>query len=1031
LTTPHALLRTACSPTVLTALISSFAIALPAAAQTARPINIQAGPLDAGLLALAAQSHEQVLYSPAMVAGRRNAAVQGNLTVEQALARMAPGVVVSRLGPGVVTLKVVGLAAPIPTAASSRSEAARGGPFATDPSGSGQPDARAAEEPPALPATTTVPGTVSEVEVVGSHIRGVTTASPVRVLDAEALQATGHTTLAGALASLPQNFGGTDSEATASTNADRTSTNNTYASGLNLRGLGSNATLVLINGRRMAGAGAKGDFADLSTIPAVAVERVEVLLDGASALYGSDAVGGVVNVVLRQRFDGAETRLVGGAGAGGHPDELQFGQTFGRSWQSGSALIAFEYDRRGDLPASARDFTASADLRPLGGTDHRTSNAFPGNILALNPTTGTTGPAFAIPAGQNGVGLKPANLLAGVVNLSNPHAGIDILPDQTRDSLYAVVRQELGARVNLLADARYGFRHFGLDTGWPASVFTVTRANPFFVAPGTATSEQIAYSFASDLPQGRLEGSEESLSSSVGLDVRLPRGWQANSWAAFAQEIGEVHSRGLINTSALQEALGSVADRPQTAFSTAANGFFNPFAGTPGANSSAITSFIASGFSTARTKDQTLTASLQADGPLWDLPGGPVRAALGLQARRETFDRGGSNYLSGTAPTPISPTDAERTVTAAYAELNVPLVGEDNRLPGVQGLDLSLAGRVERYSDFGTTANPQLGLLWKVDADLRLRASYGRSFRAPALRELDDPELFGPSLLPVPGGTTVLSLLLNGGNPALRPETAVSWTAGLDYAPVAVPGLKLTADLFDITYRNRIDRPAMTSLGTALSDPTLSPFVTHITPATNPADRALIAALLASPALSTAQGSFPPESYGAIVDVRYVNTGELKVRGLDLTADDRLTLGSDSLNLAANAAWLFTYDQQVTPTSRVVNVVNTVGFPLRLRARASGDWRHGPFGLLAAVNYAGGYHDTLGASLRAQTTVDLQVRWTAPADSPTGPLAATLSVRNLFDRDPPLYNGPTGFGFDPTNGDPVGRFVSLQLVRRW
>ncbi len=150
------------------------------------------------------------------------------------------------------------------------------------------------------------------------------------ILGREALDQDGRATVADALAALPQNFGGTASETTLRTGADPLGTNASEASGVNLRGLGADATLVLVNGRRLAGTGLRGDFADVSSIPMSAVDRVEVLLDGASALYGSDAVGGVVNIVLKTRFDGAETRLLtGGATQGGgqpvpvRPDDRQ------------------------------------------------------------------------------------------------------------------------------------------------------------------------------------------------------------------------------------------------------------------------------------------------------------------------------------------------------------------------------------------------------------------------------------------------------------------------------------------------------------------------------------------------------------------------------------------------------------------------------------------------------------------------------------------------------------------------------------
>ncbi|MCR4532822.1 TonB-dependent receptor plug domain-containing protein, partial [Acinetobacter venetianus] len=165
---------------------------------------------------------------------------------------------------------------------------------------------------PLATATTEVaatPSMLDEVVVTGTHIRGVAPgASPVVSVDRDAIDRRGFATVADTLAALPQNFAGLATPAATSTGVDTTSQNAGRATTINLRGLGPDATLVLVNGRRMAGAGGRGDLADVSSIPTAAVERIDVLLDGASALYGADAVAGVVNIILRNDFDGAETR---------------------------------------------------------------------------------------------------------------------------------------------------------------------------------------------------------------------------------------------------------------------------------------------------------------------------------------------------------------------------------------------------------------------------------------------------------------------------------------------------------------------------------------------------------------------------------------------------------------------------------------------------------------------------------------------------------------------------------------------------
>jgi outer membrane receptor protein involved in Fe transport len=1005
--------------------------ATAAQAQTTHAIHIPAGPLDAALITLATQTHEQLLYTPRLVAGRTTPAVDGDLTAEQALARMIrpSDIVVARTGPSIVVLRAA--SQPVSSASSQNANAAQetvgGRPFVPGSDGplAAMTAPRALEQ---LAAST--PATVSEVEVTGSHIPGTHTASPLLVLSQGDLYRTGQSTVAEALKALPQNFGGGAADGTATTGADRTARNPQLGTGLNLRGLGNNATLVLVNGRRLAGSGSFGDFTDVSSIPTVAVERVEILLDGASAIYGSDAVGGVVNIILRKSYDGAETRLLAGGATEGHPDEVQASQVIGKRWSTGGLLFSYEYQQRTDLPGADRPFAATSDLRSLGGTDLRVTTAFPGNILVTNPVTHLLAPGFAIPSGQNGVGLRPSDLLSGVVNLQNSRIGEDLLPRQTLNAVYAAGDQMLGDRLQISADVRYSSRRFLALLPPPVSNLTVTIANPFFVSPIGATRETIAYSFAGDLPSPHQAGTVDTLGVTLGGALNLAHDWNAEGYLTFGQETDVIRNSGALNSLALNEALGTTVDNPATAFSTAQNGFFNPFSGVAGSNNAAVLAYIATGRTFTHSRDQVSTANLQVDGALWQLPAGPIKVAVGVQVRHEALDRRGFNLFSTVAPVPTTPENVDRNVEAGFAELQVPLFGPDNRRPGFERLDLSIAGRVENYEGIGSTANPALGAIWAPLPDWKLRATYGRSFRAPSLRETSDPSTFAPTLLAL-NGSRVQSLILLGGNPTLRPETARSWTLGADFAPARWPGLTLSLTYFNVAFHNRIGQPVSANLANALSDPTLTSFITLISPASRATDLALIKSLLASPALSTVSGVFPPESYGAIADDRFVNTTTLDVEGLDLTGRDQVDVGSDRLIFGANASYMIRYAQQTTPSSSVVDEVNVANFPLRFRGRMTADWTHGRLTSGLALNYTGAYHDTLGAHIASQSTVDFQMRL-APTD--TGAfrgLSIALNVRNLFDTSPPFYNNPVGIGYDAANADPIGRYVSLQLTRAW
>lgn len=993
-------------------------------------IDISAGPLEAAILSLAKQTRQQVFFSKSMVAGRRAPALHGRYTADQALAALlvSTDISASRAGPHLLVLQRTP-PAPVPRLPAREAEADR--PFVTVAQG---PNAVEAEAPvPSEPARGSRPAAATEVEAVevtGSHIRGAPPASPLLVMSQEDLERSGQTTLVDALRALPENFGGGAAEGANTTGADRLSRNGGYGTALNLRGLGNNATLVLVNGRRVAASGAFSDFVDISTIPTGAVQRVEVLLDGASAVYGSDAVGGVVNVILRKPFDGAETRLLGGIGTAGEPAQGRLSQTFGKRWDTGGVVLSYELSRRDYLHGADRPFAANADLRPLGGTDLRLTNAFPGNILLPDPVTRALTPAFAIPAGQNGVGLRPGALLPGVINRTNQREGVDILPRQTLNAVYLYAEQALGPRLDLTADARYSARRYKSHSAPFTSNLTVTTANPFYVSPIGANSEVIAYSFADELPNPVATGTVETVGASLGGTLRMFGDWRAEASGTYAQEIAEIRGLGVLNSAFLSEALGAVPDRPDTAFSTARDGFFNPFSGVAGSNKAAVLAHIGSGFSITRSVSKLSAVGVQADGSLWSLPAGAVKLAVGAQARRETLDRSGSNFFSTGTPVPQGRVDQGRTVTAAFAEVRAPLFGPDNRRPGLERLDLSLAGRIERYPSFGTTANPKVGLLWAPVEDLRIRASYGRSFRAPALREAFDAPLYTPTQFLV-GATRIQGLLLAGGNEGLKPETARSWAVGFDYRPASRPGLTLSVTGYDIRFHNRIDRPVASNVTNALVDPTLSAFVTRISPTTNPADRALIVSLLSGGFLNTGAGTFPVEAYGAIVDNRFVNTATLRIRGLDVNGGYQFDVGGDRVALAAHATYVLTYDQQITPTSAQFDRVGVVNFPVRFRGRATADWTRGRLTVGGAVNYVSAYRDALGARIDDQPTFDLQARLTPPETGPMKGVSLLFNVRNVFDRDPPFYNNPVGVGFDGANSDPIGRFVSVQLTRTW
>ncbi|WP_255602652.1 TonB-dependent receptor plug domain-containing protein [Glacieibacterium megasporae] len=872
--------------------------------------------------------------------------------------------------------------------------------------------------------------TAADIIVTGSHIRGSdSSASPVTIISRTDLDRLGRATLAEAFATLPANFSGAASEQSALTLADGSGTNASLATGVNLRGLGAGATLVLVNGRRLAGSGTLGEFGDISSIPASVVDRVEILLDGASAIYGSDAVGGVVNIILKDRYEGADTRLETGMVTHGGTRELQAGQTLGTTWPTGSALVAYEYYHRDALASSARAYAQSADLRSLGGTDHRQFYSQPGNILALDPGTGSFGPAYAIPPGQTGTMLTPGAFVAGTVNLENQRLNTDLLPSQDRHSLYARVVQTIGDGVTLSLDGRYSYRSFAVrGTGSPA-VIVATPANPFFVSPNGQPYDLIAYSFARELGPSRTTGSAATIGITGGAEVSLGHQWKVRPYLAFAQQLERNRVVNIVNTQSLAEALGSAPVPAGASYSTASDGFFNPF-GDGAVNSAAILSFVGSGYQAFDSLSRVTTYNVDADGPLVDLPGGTVKLALGINVRREAFTTSGAVLLFTDSPSITLPNRSARTVEAAFAELRVPLVGPSTALPGLSRLDLTLAGRVENYSDFGATEDPKVGIVWTPAPGAQLRASFGTSFRAPNLRQTTTAERISGTVLSTATGQAAV-ILLAGGNPQLRPERADSWTAGIGLTPSKLPGVRMSATWFRTSFRSRIGRPALDDLADALINPALVPFVTIVSPTTSAADLARVTALINDPA-SIIHGSYAPSTIGAIVDARYVNTANTLVDGIDWTVAYTVSSGRSQFDLAATGTNLFDYREQLTPTAPGLNNVNLAGKPLALRGRLSSDWTRGDVGAGIGVNFANAYHDLGGRTVAAWATFDLQLRY-AP-QRVTGALhgiAVALNVQNVTDQSPPFVNTAAGVGYDAANADALGRFVSLQITKKW
>ncbi|MEJ1965941.1 MAG: TonB-dependent receptor [Gammaproteobacteria bacterium] len=368
---------------------------------------------------------------------------------------------------------------------------------------------------------------LEEVVVTGTLIRGVLDImSPLEFVTRKDMKKTAYATVQDALQELPVNFGSKLSENYGGTG------NFARGSAANLRGLGAGATLVLINGHRQPYSGYEGDFVDLSSIAWSAVERIEVLPDGAAALYGSDAIAGVVNIITRSDFNGAETQVRFGSAEGGAQEKL-IAQLFGTTWDSGNVLFSYQYSERSALTSAARAYTASSDKRSLGGADYRSFQSNPGNIL--DPRTFL--PGYGLPTGQNGAGLSVSDLLAGTANLQNIYDGIEILPDREQHSFFVSGKQNLGDRFELFAESRFSRREIREDLFAQTQFLQVPSSNAFYVNPYPGVPfAVVGYSFADDLGPIGLGALAKTFSGTSGINARVSDSWNVKFSGSYGRD---------------------------------------------------------------------------------------------------------------------------------------------------------------------------------------------------------------------------------------------------------------------------------------------------------------------------------------------------------------------------------------------------------------------------------------------------------------------------------------------------------------
>lgn len=886
-----ALLSRVCASAMMTAGVVTTAYAQ--SPEKTVDFDLPAQSLEQALKSFGVSANRQLMFATDLAEGKMVAGLSGEMEPMQALDELLAGTgLVYETTPSNVILVKAGQEEIAADSGSLRSTSSRMLTAQTPTSG-GESRRRTSSQNEGSLSTDEEVERLEEIIVTGTNIRGVQNpTTPVLQFDREDIDLSGASTVEDFLRVIPQNFSGFSPVATISS-SDFGPSSAFSETSVDLRGLGAGSTLTLLNGRRMTATGG-GSSVDISLLPLGAIERVDLLTDGASAVYGSDAVGGVVNFITRKDFEGLEVNARYGTVTDGSREEYVVGGAGGRSWRNGNAMLGIDYVEQKPLLARERDY----------------------------------------------IDLDIAN------------------PDATLGSR----SERLSATVSLVQDVTSKLE---------------------FAADGLYSNREASFT-QNDAGQLAFDSEQDALFINTRLNYDLGEDWSAALYYDYSRE-------------------------DVTATSSASSG-------------TSIENSLHSG-------------ELQLSGSLLSLPSGkPVSFAFGGGFRRERFE------LTALF---------DRDVYSAYGELLVPLVSEENAVPFVESLSVSIAGRYEDFSDFGDTFNPKLGLSWSPISDLLLRATFSQSFRAPTLQERFD----APSVLifsyptsvftavepPPPSDSApdgaVVALVNFGGNQSLSEETADVWSGGFEFTPEGVPGLRVSATYFTVSYSDRIE-----TIGTL--EPYQNPGLVELLDF-DP-DPSLLFSLVEQALAAQAEGGFGViNPFGfALEDVQLIsNTGlrNIAVRevdGFDFTLEYGLDTEVGAISTSINVAYLLNYDGQLSQTSLRAEEVDTLYRPLQLKLRGSVSWTKDGLSVSAAINHAGKYDSnvdrSIARSIGTWTTMDLNFSYDASDRFDSAVFDGTrlsVNVRNAFDEDPPFVATPDGFNFDSLNADPFGRFVSLAISR--
>lgn len=960
-------------------------------------------PLAESLRAIARQTGASVLFDPSKVSGRMSKAVSGQLTAAEAIALAVEGsdLVTTVMADGAIVVRAGGGPGAVPSANPPSlvpASAPRGAvaPAVSAALDEGEHDARG----PADDAVTAL----GRVEVTGSRLKRIDAdgPTPVNVYTRADIDRSGQPTLERFLSSL--------NEASVST-GEGAAGQTTGQGSVQLRGLPLGSTLVLINGRRVQAVGSSsGNFFNLSLIPMAAVERVEIVPVGSSAVYGGDALAGVVNIILKKSLGGLllETRVASGRGVGDR--SVSVGTGGGDA--TGSYLLLGSYNKTTPLTMAEREFFRDGDYRRFGGTDARTRSCTPGTVSSANGANlpGLSSSFAAIPAVAPGQPLTAASFLltSGQANLCNPLAnghGQALVYDTETYSLHAAGERQFTQAWSVLGELTYARHRLRAEQGGIQLNNVLVPANnphnPFGV------SVRVTARLGLENGAEMLARDTDFKRALLGVRGDLGAGWEIEASVSSTRDDG---GSRLTNTSA------KVAARTAALGASTVDAALNPFTTGLAASETVLRSIWSVSVRDSHgRKDQ---ASAFVRGSVAELPTGSVDVIAGVEAARDRYRavNVGTFDILG-----------RRSNSAAYGELRVPLWRGQSDPGALAGSGprtswelaaLTMAARRDHYSDFGSANTVQAGLEVRPTKATLLRASTATSFKPPTLLQANVDEthytteafgLLDPTRAngPILGGEVLRATNVN-----LNPERGRAFSLGVVWEPESAAGTRFAVTAWRVKINGLI---SLLWPQVALDNEALFPgFVTR----------------------GPAVGGVP----GVVTQVFYseVNYGHVDTAGADMEVAHAWKAVGAKWTVSAGATRTNRYDVVVAPNAPVEQRLGRRAVDYwapKWKARLSAGIEQGAWSVGVTSRFLGAYRDMapserqLGRFWVHDLAATVNLKRLGFGFSAWKDASLSLAIANVADRQPE-YVGTTPF-YDVTQADWRGRYTNLRLSMNW